>query len=57
MAPLDRALRRRPHPAETRHPMVALAIALPCAILLMALFGAWDQLAIQTQAVADLIGR
>ena len=60
MAPLNRALRRRPlspHSAETRHPMVALAIALPCAILLMALFGAWDQLATQTQAVADLIGR
>ncbi|KDN86808.1 hypothetical protein KCH_14380 [Kitasatospora cheerisanensis KCTC 2395] len=37
--------------------MVALAIALPCAILLMALFGAWDQLATQTKAVADLIGR
>ncbi|RKE18077.1 hypothetical protein [Streptomyces sp. TLI_171] len=58
MAPLTRALRRRPLPTtETRHPMVALAIVLPCAILLLALFGAWDQLATQTKAVADLIGR
>ncbi|MFJ1754562.1 hypothetical protein [Kitasatospora sp. NPDC088134] len=58
MAPLGRALRRRPlRDAETRHPMVALAIVLPCAVLLLALFGAWDQLATQTKAVADLIGR
>ncbi|MFC8722016.1 hypothetical protein [Kitasatospora sp. NPDC057198] len=58
MAPLSRALRRRHLPAtETRHPVVALAIVLPCAVLLLALFGAWDQLATQTRAVADLIGR
>ncbi|MFE1319167.1 hypothetical protein [Kitasatospora phosalacinea] len=58
MAPLTRALRRRHLPTpETRHPAVALAIVLPCAVLLLALFGAWDQLATQTRAVADLIGR
>ncbi|MFE2415170.1 MULTISPECIES: hypothetical protein [unclassified Kitasatospora] len=45
-----------PRTAEpTRHPAVALAIALPCAVLLVALFGGWDQMANQVQAVADLI--
>ncbi|MEV4558037.1 hypothetical protein AB0K51_13710 [Kitasatospora sp. NPDC049285] len=62
MAPHSSARRRRPFVwpspgAQTRHPMVALAIAVPCAVLLMMLFGAWDQLAAQTKAVADLIGR
>ncbi|MER8100284.1 hypothetical protein [Kitasatospora sp. NPDC094016] len=41
----------------TRHPAVALAMALPCAVLLVLLFGGWDQMANQAQAVADLIGR
>ncbi|WP_316520259.1 hypothetical protein [Kitasatospora brasiliensis] len=41
----------------TRHPAVALAMALPCAVLLMLLFGGWDQMADQAQAVADLITR
>ncbi|WP_354643494.1 hypothetical protein [Kitasatospora camelliae] len=54
--------RRRPFAAhtpvsETRHPAVALAIAVPCAVLLLVLFGGWEQLATQTKAVADLIGR
>ncbi|GAA2821740.1 hypothetical protein GCM10010441_52640 [Kitasatospora paracochleata] len=64
MAPqLDRALRRLRSSAaqasatETRHPAVALAIAVPFAVLLLALFGGWEQLATQTRAVADLIGR
>ncbi|MEU9128199.1 hypothetical protein AB0D08_08840 [Kitasatospora sp. NPDC048540] len=43
--------------ADTRHPAVALAIAVPCAVLLLVLFGGWEQLATQTRAVADLIGR
>jgi len=60
---LTRAARRRgpfaspARAAETRHPAVALAIALPVAVLLLALFGGWEQLATQTRAVADLIGR
>ncbi|MEV7774137.1 hypothetical protein [Kitasatospora sp. NPDC086791] len=41
----------------TRHPAVALAMALPCAVLLVLLFGGWDQMANQAQAVADLITR
>ncbi|WP_327065740.1 hypothetical protein OG500_08185 [Kitasatospora sp. NBC_01250] len=42
---------------EQRHPAVALAIALPCAIALMMLFGGWEQMVTQTRAVAQLIGR
>ncbi|GAA2141793.1 hypothetical protein GCM10009760_26320 [Kitasatospora kazusensis] len=61
------ARRRRPHgsafrqppgaEAGTRHPMIALAMVVPCAVLLLVLFGGWEQLAVQTKAVADLIGR
>ncbi|MER7752358.1 hypothetical protein [Kitasatospora sp. NPDC097643] len=58
------ARRRRPAvsrsgPGEqpTRHPAVALAMALPCAALLVVLFGGWEQMASQAQAVADLLGR
>ncbi|GAA0687417.1 hypothetical protein GCM10010193_46710 [Kitasatospora atroaurantiaca] len=56
------ARRRRPSftqapEAGTRHPAVAVAMTLPIAILLIALFGGWEQLATQTKAVADLIGR
>ncbi|MCG6495112.1 hypothetical protein [Kitasatospora sp. A2-31] len=53
--------RRRPaftqrHAAEpTRHPAVALAMALPCAVLLVVLFGGWEQMANQAQALAELI--
>jgi hypothetical protein len=59
---LDRVDRRRrlfaspSAPDGPRHPAVALAIAVPCAVLLVVLFGGWDQLATQTKAVADLIG-
>ncbi|KJS55047.1 hypothetical protein [Streptomyces rubellomurinus] len=42
---------------QTRHPAVALAMALPCAVLLVMLFGGWDQMVNQASAVADLIGR
>ncbi|MBO1419806.1 hypothetical protein [Streptomyces sp. FH025] len=55
--------RRRPaftqsQPTErpTRHPAVALAMALPCAVLLVMLFGGWEQMASQVEALADLIG-
>ncbi|MEK2490571.1 hypothetical protein WN990_13470 [Kitasatospora purpeofusca] len=48
----------QPQAAEpTRHPAVAVAMALPCAVLLAVLFGGWEQMANQAQAVADLIGR
>ena len=41
----------------TRHPLVAVAMVLPFAVALLMLFGGWDQLATQTRAVAELIGR
>ncbi|GAA2992564.1 hypothetical protein GCM10020229_01300 [Kitasatospora albolonga] len=41
----------------TRHPLVAVAMVLPVAVALLVLFGGWDQLATQTRAVAELIGR
>ncbi|WP_441247235.1 hypothetical protein [Kitasatospora sp. McL0602] len=47
---------RRGRQTGHRHPAVAFAIALPCAALLVMLFG-WEQLAAQIRAVADLIGR
>ncbi|MDH6126979.1 hypothetical protein [Kitasatospora sp. GP82] len=49
--------KRSPQSGSTRHPAVAIAMALPCAVLLLVLFGGWEQLATQTKAVADLIGR
>ncbi|MFJ9772165.1 hypothetical protein ACIRVF_13090 [Kitasatospora sp. NPDC101157] len=49
----------QPRSAEkpTRHPAVALAMALPCAVLLVLLFGGWEQMANQAETLADLIGR
>ncbi|MFF8774778.1 hypothetical protein [Kitasatospora sp. NPDC015120] len=40
----------------TRHPAVAVAMALPCAVLLAVLFGGWEQMADQAHTVAELIG-
>ncbi|WP_030056274.1 MULTISPECIES: hypothetical protein [Streptomyces] len=67
MAPQLTGTPRRRRPASvqsrstteqpTRHPAVALAMALPCAVLLVILFGGWEQMANQAQAVADLISR
>ncbi|MFE6871428.1 hypothetical protein ACFVFS_33335 [Kitasatospora sp. NPDC057692] len=61
--PMGSTSRRRrpaftqPGAAEpTRHPAVAVAMALPCAVLLAILFGGWEQMANQAQAVAELIG-
>ncbi|MGW6919643.1 hypothetical protein ACWGB8_38435 [Kitasatospora sp. NPDC054939] len=43
-------------PEQTRHPAVAVAMVLPCAVLLVALFGGWEHMAAQAQAVAELLG-
>lgn len=51
------SVRSRSAEQPTRHPAVALAMALPCAVLLVMLFGGWEQMANQAQAVADLITR
>ncbi|MGF1430594.1 hypothetical protein [Kitasatospora sp. LaBMicrA B282] len=56
VARIQRRQGRRPA-GEQRHPVVALAIALPCAVALVLLFGGWEQMVTQTEAVADLIGR
>jgi hypothetical protein len=42
---------------ETRHPLVAAAIALPVAVLLSVVFGGWHQLMVQAHSVAAMIGR
>ncbi|MFF4648777.1 hypothetical protein [Streptomyces sp. NPDC001380] len=42
---------------ETRHPLVAVAIAAPVAALLAVAFGGWHQLVVQAQSVAAMIGR
>ncbi|AXI80675.1 hypothetical protein [Peterkaempfera bronchialis] len=42
---------------ETRHPLVAVAIALPFAVLLSVVFGGWHQVMVQAQSVAAMIGR
>ncbi|MFJ6213637.1 hypothetical protein ACIQGZ_09930 [Streptomyces sp. NPDC092296] len=55
--------RRRRVPAarravgDTRHPLVAAAIVVPCAVLLTVAFGGWHQLVVHTQSVAALVGR
>jgi hypothetical protein len=41
----------------TRHPLVALAMALPCGVLLAVLFGGWHQMVVRARSLADLIGR
>ncbi|WP_035795886.1 hypothetical protein [Kitasatospora mediocidica] len=52
-----RPARSRRPADDRRHPVVALAMALPCAIALLLLFGGWEQMVSQTEAVANLIGR
>jgi hypothetical protein len=41
----------------TRHPLVALAIALPLAVLLAVGFGGWQAVVTQASSVAGLMGR
>lgn len=41
----------------TRHPLVALAMVLPLAVLLAVGFGGWQAVVTQASSVAGLIGR
>ena len=41
----------------TRHPLVAVAMAAPLAVLLAVAFGGWDAVVIQASSVAGLMGR
>jgi len=44
-------------PDGTRSPLVAVAMALPVAVLLAVLFGGWSQFEAQASSVAAMFGR
>lgn len=44
-------------PSGTRHPLVAVAMVLPLAVLLAVGFGGWDAVVTQASSVAGLMGR
>ncbi|MFE1786764.1 hypothetical protein ACFW9F_30380 [Streptomyces sp. NPDC059506] len=46
-----------PRPGGTRHPLVAVAMAMPLAVLLTVAFGGWDAVVVQASSVAGLLGR
>ncbi|MFC0598702.1 hypothetical protein [Streptomyces palmae] len=41
----------------TRHPLVAVAMAMPVAALLAVAFGGWEAVVIQASSVAEVLGR
>lgn len=41
----------------TRHPLVAVVMALPLAILLAVVFGGWEAVLTQASSVAGMLGR
>lgn len=44
-------------PGGTRHPLVAVAMAVPAAVLLAVAFGGWEAVVTQASSVAGMIGR
>ncbi|MFD7924104.1 hypothetical protein ACFV3R_33490 [Streptomyces sp. NPDC059740] len=44
-------------PSGRRHPLVALAMAVPPALLLAFVFGGWDAVLTQASSVAGRLGR
>ena len=44
-------------PSGTRHPLVAVAMVLPLAVLLAVVFGGWDAVVAQASSVAGMLGR
>jgi hypothetical protein len=44
-------------PSGTRHPLVAVAMVLPFAVLLVVVFGGWQAVVTQASSVAGLMGR
>ncbi|KAA6222993.1 hypothetical protein CP973_14645 [Streptomyces albofaciens JCM 4342] len=40
-----------------RHPLVAVAMVLPLAVLLAVVFGGWDAVMTQASSVAGMLGR
>ncbi|MFF7412745.1 hypothetical protein [Streptomyces lydicus] len=43
--------------AGTRHPLVAVAMVLPLAIVLAVVFGGWEAVITQASSVVGLLGR
>ncbi|MEU7485916.1 hypothetical protein [Streptomyces sp. NPDC042319] len=43
-------------PSGTRHPLVAVAMVLPLAVLLAVVFGGWEAVVTQASSVAGLLG-
>ncbi|MFE0187510.1 MULTISPECIES: hypothetical protein [unclassified Streptomyces] len=41
----------------TRHPLVAVAMVLPLAIVLAVVFGGWEAVITQASSVAGMLGR
>ncbi|MCB5911079.1 hypothetical protein [Streptomyces pinistramenti] len=44
-------------PSGTRHPLVAVAMVLPLAILLAVVFGGWEAVLTQASSVVGMLGR
>lgn len=44
-------------PPRRRHPLVALAMVLPCALTLAVVFGGVDAVLTQASSVAGILGR
>ncbi|MFH8408536.1 hypothetical protein ACH4FX_27615 [Streptomyces sp. NPDC018019] len=43
--------------SQKRHPLVAVAMVLPLAVVLAVVFGGWDAVMTQASSVAGLLGR
>jgi hypothetical protein len=41
----------------TRHPLVAVAMVLPLAVLLVVVFGGWEAVITQASSVVGMLGR
>ncbi|WP_171170214.1 hypothetical protein [Streptomyces sp. I05A-00742] len=52
-----RASERAHARGSDRHPLVALAMVLPCAAVLAVAFGGWDAVVTQASSVAGMLGR
>ncbi|OKH98286.1 hypothetical protein A6A06_29285 [Streptomyces sp. CB02923] len=44
-------------PSGTRHPLVAVAMVLPLAVLLAVVFGGWEAVMTQASSVVGMLGR
>ncbi|MFH8345436.1 hypothetical protein [Streptomyces sp. NPDC018045] len=44
-------------PSGSRHPLVAVAMVLPLAVLLAVVFGGWEAVMTQASSVVGMLGR